>query len=331
MSNEINYIELLNKRAYIPGHIPNKENILFKIQGENIGATGSLVIFSGLPKSGKSTFLTACLASAISRQPVFTLELIPDKLRPKIAIFDTESSESDFYKHIDRIKSISGINELPENIKPYNTRPDDPAMQIKLISEYLENNTDTSILFIDTLLDLCNNFNDEVESKKLMSWIKKISFEKNIIIISVLHTGKDGLQRLGHLGANADRAAQSVLQVRKDEGNFILESKFLRSSGGFLPIEVKYNKDSNAYILENKGIAESKLHWKYYSRDKHFEKLEMIFTDQKLLSYDQFIKEISRIESRGVNYCKEYFKYFKDKEMITQNINGFWLDSRILF
>ena len=325
------FASILKLREYKRGYNPPADNILFKIQGENIGCTQSLVIFSGLPKSGKSTFLTACLASSITGQTSFTMELKPDPKRPKIAFFDTESSEVDFYRHIDRIKLIAGVKELPQNIRAFCTRPDDAKMQIRLINEYLLLEPDTSILFIDGLLDLCVDFNDVTESKKIMNWIKFISVKFNLLIISVLHTGKDGLQRLGHLGANTDRTAQSVLQIKKDENKFILDAKFLRSAKGIIPIVIEYDNSTNSYTQINKAEIESKQHWQFYTLEQHNKKLDNFFIEETLVTYDNFIKQIKRVENRGINYCKDYFKYLKDKNFISQNVNGFWHDSRILF
>lgn len=333
MTNEVvsSVSEILLKRQYERGFEPPPENILFRIQNEPIGSLQSFIVISGLPKTAKSTWLTAILSSSITGEQIFSMHLTVIKERPIIAYFDTESSIVDFYKHMERVKSFSGVTELPENIKPYCTRQDSPTMQKKLIEEHFKMFPETSVLFVDGLLDLCLNYNDETESRKLINWLKKISVEKNILIFCVLHTGKDGSQRLGHLGANTDRWAQSTLQSKKEEDKFILEPKFLRSSGGFTPIELIFDKDSSKYVLFNEGHLQGKNHWRYLNQSQHFQRLDIIFKDQSSFSYDEFIKKIKEIEKKGNNYCKEYFTHMKSSEWIRQNFDQKWCDSRKLF
>jgi hypothetical protein len=84
------------------------------------------------------------------------------------------------------------------------------------------------------------NYNDEVESRMLINWLKKITSQANILLIGVVHTGKkDGLT-LGHFGSMIDRYCQSVLSVEKDnkEQTFELKGKFLRSDIEFSPIKI---------------------------------------------------------------------------------------------
>ena len=107
--------------------------------------------------------------------------------------------------------------------------------------EYLKNNPECSILCVDGFLDLCFNYNDEVETRKLTNWFKKITKEFNIMLLGVLHLGKSGGQEtLGHLGSNTDRWANSTLIVEKDKQNnqYVLKPKFLRSAGDFEPIAI---------------------------------------------------------------------------------------------
>lgn len=331
MQNLPDFKAILSSRAYDPDFTPPAENILFSIQGETIGSLENFIVFSGLAKQGKSLFLTAAISSAITQSEIFTMQLRPDKIRPKIAYFDTESGVNDFYKHIDRIKFFSQVKRLPDFIYPYCTRPDSPKMQKRLILEHFNNNPDTSVLIIDGLLDLCMNYNDEVETRQLINWLKKISVEFKVLIITVLHTTKDGGQRLGHLGANTDRWAQSTLNVKKENDTFICESKYLRSSAGFTQIEIKFDKGINRFIQLNAGEVQSNTHFKYSSQDQHNKKLNQFFDGYNLYTYDEFITRIKEIEKRGTNYAKEYFKYLKDQDFIKQNINGLWHDNRKLF
>jgi len=239
MTNEMYYDNFLKKR-YDPNKKPAAQEILFTIQNKTIGTIENYIVISGLPKTGKSTFLSAIIGSAMlpDYQDNFTMKLQPIRARPKICYIDTESSQFDFYRQIDRIKLFGLVSNLPDKIQCFNTREDQPGVIRMYTEQYLINNPDCSVLIIDGLLDLCINYNDEVETRKLTNWFKKITKIYNILLIGILHTGKGNGESLGHLGSNVDRWSQSVLTINKDKGTkqFIMTSKFCRSTDEIDPI-----------------------------------------------------------------------------------------------
>jgi len=324
------YIELL-KNAYKRGYEPPKEQILLSIQGQTIGALQSYVVVSGLPKSGKSTFITSMVASSFNNYDIFGMKLQTLPERNKILYIDTESSEYDFYKHMNRIKDVANVNELPTFFDSFCLRKENPKTIKLMIEAYLQNNPQCSIIIIDGLLDLVLSANDELESRLTVNWIKEITTIYNLLLIGILHTGKNEGKTLGHLGSNTDRWAQSTLSVKKEEsGSFILEPKFLRSSGGFKPIEIQYSLDDNNFIQVNAMDTEvPKIkHFSNYTELEHNNILNTIFEKQKYYKYENLLTEISKIENRGINFSKSYLKYFKDKNFISKNTQNEYFDYR---
>lgn len=235
--------EILKLRKYDKTKKPKQQHIAFTIQEKIIGTLGSYVVFTGLAKSGKSTFLSAAIGSAFlpSFQDNFTMKLKLPENRKRICYFDTESSEFDFYRQIEKVNYFSLRQTLHDDIDCFNTREDEPKVIREMITEYLKNTPECSILIIDGFLDLCFNYNDEVETRLLTNWFKKITKEFNILLIGVLHVGKGGNnETLGHLGSNTDRWANSTLLIEKnkEQNCFILKSKFLRSAPDFDPVAV---------------------------------------------------------------------------------------------
>lgn len=236
--------EILQQRKFVEGKPIPIQQILLKIDDKIIGTLQNFVIISGAPKTGKSTYTAALLASAINKgsHEVFKIKLQPIKERNKVAYFDTESSQYDFYKQIERIKKFANINILPKNFSAFNFREDNPGKILQLIETYLQKNLDCSVIVIDGILDLLLNYNDEVESRNLIIWLKKITKIYNILVIAILHTGKNSNETLGHLGSNSDRWAQSTLLVQrnKEADQLALSSKFLRSDADFNHIAITY-------------------------------------------------------------------------------------------
>jgi hypothetical protein len=327
------YLELL-KNAYKRGYDPPQEQILLSIQGQNVGSMQNYCIISGLPKSGKSTFLTSLVASSFNTYDIFGMKLrtLPD--RKKILYIDTESSEFDYYKHMNRIKDVGNIDELPAFFESFCLRKESPETIKKMIEAYLQNTPECSIIIIDGLLDIVMNYNDEIECRKVVNWIKEITTVNNLLLIGILHTGKNEGKTLGHLGSNTDRWAQSTLSVKKEEsGSFILEPKFLRSSGGFKAIEIQYSSEGNNFVqIDPIPVNEPKIkHFSNYSEQDHNNILNTIFESQKYFKYENLLNEISKIEKRGINFSKSYLKYFKEKNLISKNTQNEYFDYRKQF
>ena len=233
---KISIDELLEKRKYNPNYIPSKENIIFTIQDKHIGSLQNFIIFSGLPKAGKSTFICAMISSVFNTYDIFSMKLHTPHNRAKICLIDTESSDYDFYRTINKIKGFADINDLPANFDAFQVREDSSNAIKQMIERYLELNRDCAILIVDGLLDLLINYNDEKESSLLTKWLKKITKHYNILLISVLHQSKSNLATTGHIGSASDRFAQSTLDITKDKNTYVLSSRFMRSDSDFEPI-----------------------------------------------------------------------------------------------
>ena len=239
MTNDILQNQLLN-RKYNPDKPPPPEQVILTIQEKVIGTIENYVVFSGQAKAGKSTFLTACIASAFvpKFQDVFGMKIKPIPGRETVCFFDTESSTYDFHRVINRIKHFAYSENLPASFDAYSLREDNPKAIRTMIRYYLENNPQCSVLIIDGFLDLVMNYNDEVETRRLTNWLKKLTKKYQILIIGVLHLAKGTGNTLGHLGSNTDRWAQSTLIIEKEETTkqIVLKPKLLRSADTFNPI-----------------------------------------------------------------------------------------------
>lgn len=233
----VNLSNVLQERQYQPGYQPPREDIVFTIQNENCGSAGNFICLSGLPKAGKTTFLTSIIASAFTHYNVFSMKLT---VKNRIGYFDTESSQFDFYKNINRIRQIAGYIDLGTKFQAYNTRIDPYSMQRALIEQYIFD-YQPDVLVIDGLLDLVKNYNDESESRALIDWLKFITAEHKMLVVGCIHLGKKDNHTLGHFGSMVDRYAQSVLEIVRDLENdlYILKPKLLRSARYFDPIAIQ--------------------------------------------------------------------------------------------
>jgi hypothetical protein len=132
--------EILNLRRYNPNYIPPQEKAILTINQKICGTAENYVVISGLPKSCKSTFLSAFTASALMLDDVWNIKISLTPGKEKIAYFDTESSAYDMYRQIQRIQKFTKRDYLPwEHFDVFNVREDEPQRIIEYINCYLEN------------------------------------------------------------------------------------------------------------------------------------------------------------------------------------------------
>ena len=240
MSN--NTADRLTSRIFDKNFIPGPEQHILEIGDKKVGTLQNYFVYAGLPKAGKSTFISALLSSCFSSWAQFGQKISLPENRRKIALFDTESSTYDLARTMDRIKLYSEITNLPDRFTVFTMREDHPKDIQITIELYLQENPDCACIVIDGLLDLCINYNDEIETRLLTNWLKRVTKVYNCFIIAVLHLSKNAGETLGHLGSNTDRWAQGTVIIKKNKetSQIVLEAKFLRSSEEFDPIAIEW-------------------------------------------------------------------------------------------
>lgn len=237
-------IPSLEAREFKRDYVPEAETRILQIRDSVVGTLCNYVIYSGLPKTGKSTYVSGLIASAFHSFPQFHQKIFTPSGRGRVALFDTESAPYDLYRTRERIRQMIDRPELPEKIDIYSLREDSAGVNRGFIEQYFRQHPDCAIAVIDGLLDLCVDYNDVAETRHVTGWLKKVTKIHNCCLVLVLHLSKNTGETLGHLGANTDRWAQSTLTVRKDKenGQFIMEPKFLRSAPDFEPVAIVYDE-----------------------------------------------------------------------------------------
>lgn len=330
---------LLDSRRYDPAKSVRPEQVILRIDSQTIGSIQNIVTVSGLPKQGKSRYIGAMAASAISRQEIFNIRMKLPEEKPVIGYFDTEQGEYDYYKSMNYISHLAG--GFTENFHSFNTREDFPKIQINLIKTFLEEQPNCSVLFLDGILDLLDSYNDEKESIRLMRLLKKWSKEKDLLIILVLHRKKDGSSTLGHIGSAIDRVSQSILTVEKskERSTYILKPEFLRSAEDFTPVEIFYNKQAGqwqqTFFTPDEGekvIKLRKLKPEEIIIDTHRDNVRRIFSVNNPLSYADLIQLIKEFYQVGKTAAEQTVKFLHENQLIFRTQDGYTNDRRqVLF
>lgn len=323
---------ILQARKVDPGHHPGTEPIIFRIENKNIGSLQNFVGLTGLPKNGKGKFASGIVASALSRSEVFNIRMNLPEGRPRIGWFATDESQYDLYKTIQLVKNLSG-SSIEKNLDVFNMRRDESGPICETISEYLALYKDCSLIVIDNIGDLLINYNDEGQSKKLITLLKQWSDIHNTLIVAVLHLGKGNNTTLGHLGAGLDRYAQSILRVEKDKERnvYTLTGNMLRSAAEFSPIDIMYDAGADQWKqTHHEDISTQKLKpliARPSELDMHVHKATagQIFNSQALQKYDLLLSNIKIHYAKGGTWAKECLNYLCTAGIIRNTDNGFSL------
>lgn len=332
VKQKIDADQLLKARRYDPNKELQPEQILFRIEGHNIGSIQNIITFTGLPKQGKSRYAGGFVAAALSGKDIFSMSVRMPAGKNKIAMFDTEQGDHDFYRQMEFIKSLCGTSQLPAWFDAFNTREDYPEEQILMIDRYLQLNKDCGILILDGILDLLLSFNDEKESKLLMQLLKKWTKQHNILLAGILHRRKDGTTTLGHIGSAADRVSQSVLTIEKNKERktYILKPEFLRSADEFTPIEIMYNRQLQEWQQtfytpdeEEKVVRMKKAKPEEFDNSHHMLCLGRIFNSTRVQPYKILVQNICEIYAAGTNWAKTCVPYLMSQGLLFKTEAGY--------
>lgn len=228
---------------------PPNEVLCITINNKKIGSLGNIVTIQGKPKSRKTVFITGIIASFLSGFPVYNMACtLPEGC--KIAWIDTEQSKYDLYKCVQFVKKETDFKKLPDFISIYQNRPLNPAENRAFLQKLVNSDNKLKIIFIDGLLDFVSDMNNIEECTGLIQEIQQLIFNKDILIITVLHENKGSNFSLGHLGSFLERKSQSVLRVEKNATGSTLEPVYLRSDRDFTPVQIYWNFNENKYEVE---------------------------------------------------------------------------------
>lgn len=318
---EKDFVALLQDRIFNSDIIPNENLNLFKIQGKVIGSAESIVCISGLPKAYKSTLLASVIATSICEHQIFECQINLPQDKNKIAYFDTESSQYDFYKQVKRICNFAGVSKITDNIFCYSFREDSPYAIKRMIEEHLKANLDTSIIIIDGILDLLIDYNDIKESRLLINWLKKITKKYRILVITAIHLSKSNFSTTGTLGSNLDRYSQSVLLVENNGQGFTLSSKFMRSDINFNPINI-INTGRGFEQIEAESKDEKITLPKHISNHSWVQILNSYLIEDEF-NYKELCAAIVEGTGRGLNFAKKSVIHLKMEKIIFKTKKGY--------
>jgi hypothetical protein len=298
------------------------EEIVISVQGKIVGTTHNICVITGKPKSRKSVIAHAIIGSALCG--VSTLGFECNVNSNDVVLIDTEQGKHDLFRSLTRMQKLNNMNVIPKNLKVYAVRSLTSEQIIHGISKILEINKNLKLLIIDGGLDLINNMNDVIESKRIIDFFKIILDEYNICVVLILHQSKSTNFTIGHFGSFMDRFGQSIIQVAKEkDGSGTVSSVMMRSNEDFKSYSFYYNHQVDNYTvgyLEKKELSvriPSDL-----SIDEHMLKLQKIYAYKDAFLHKDLLIVCNLEYQKTQNWCKDLIKYLFDKNILEKTEAG---------
>ncbi len=213
-------VALVEATRFDPANPPPVEPWAFKLAGVEVAHSGNIVTIAAAVKSGKSSVISAMIASMMGATGRDYLAFDGSNPDGKAVLhYDTEQSRGDHYHMMMRALRRADLDTQPSWFSSYSLTLLDPAERraaIGAMARKAAANGGLHSLFIDGVADLVFDVNDLAEACGLVAELHQLATETGCVIVTALHHNPGGEKTRGHLGSQIERKSESVLVLRKD-------------------------------------------------------------------------------------------------------------------
>lgn len=217
--NPVSIDERIAGLWFDPHKPPPDEPVLVTIAGTPCATPGNITTITAQKKSGKTAFLSAIVAAAISERGD-TLGVKAFNPENKLVLhFDTEQSAMDHWKICDSILRRAQLTESV--IFKSLCLTSLPILERRAVVHYVirqeaRRGNGVFLALIDGHADLVRNVNDPEEAADYVAETHALAIETRCHIYGALHLnpGSDFKSR-GHLGSELERKSQTNLRLEK--------------------------------------------------------------------------------------------------------------------
>lgn len=268
---------------------------------------GDLSMVKAKAKNGKTFLFTVLMASLLGCED-FGFKSITKN--PKVLYFDTEQSKNDTAKVIKRDYRLLGwlTDREHEGLLAFNCREVvSKTDMLEGIKQRVRLYKPTHV-FIDGIVDLCENFNDVEKAQPLVREIMRLSSLCHCHVCVVLHTNKakDDDNARGHLGTELTNKCADILQVTKNGDVIDVKETECRGHKMIDDFAFSIGPDGMPFTTESTAAVKEK------------EKVNEIRTIMQSIFKDDPFLGTGELSERYVDYCHEH-----GKELTAQTVRKF--------
>lgn len=250
--------EVHRNRFDIRKPVPKRPEYLLSISNNGdesgVALAGSIVVFSGMSKTRKSTGMAMFVAATLNMNGVYNN--IVSKIRQGTVLwFDTEQTEIEFHYFQRMIYRMAGGDTLNPDIKylAFNIRRYSEEQRFAIVNGFIKHYQNLALVVIDGIADLTPSVNDMTETKRLVTRMSWWCDTYKIPLFTTIHTNKDGKEATGSLGGFLDKKCSYHIRMSKDDYNAPTKvtPKHSRGGEGFKPFEFEHNGEGIPVTLRD--------------------------------------------------------------------------------
>ena len=166
-------------------------------------------------------------------------------------VIDTEQNAPDYYtsqKQIYKQAAVeTGID--PDNFYSFCLTDCRISERLEFVEYVMNKVGDVGVLVLDGIVDICEDYNDQKLSRKLIDHLKVLTAKHNTLFIPVLHNARSTGSARGHLGTELINKSKAVIKVAKEkDANYsVISFEYIR--GSHEPPEFKFEHDQDGQLV----------------------------------------------------------------------------------
>jgi len=215
--------EMLRPRLFNYADPPPPVEPVYTVNGTSICTAGNLAGITAAIKSGKSSWIAAMMAAAMTQDAeADCLGVASSNPGGKALIHvDTEQSRQDWHALVSQAVRRARLEEPPGWLVSYHltgfTIPDARLALDVIMEEEAARYGGVHSVMIDGVADLVPSVNDEEESLSFISHLHGRAIDYDCPIIGAIHFNPNSDKTRGHLGSQLERKAETNLKLVKED------------------------------------------------------------------------------------------------------------------
>ena len=311
---------------------PDASKSVVAVNGVPLGTQDNLFCITGGEGTGKSNYIAAILAGTLGKERLkaeqtLGLEVTANPKGLAVLHYDTEQSEAQLYKNLEKTLRRAGVKSVPEFYHSLYLASLSRKDRLKIIRESMDlfhhKHGGIHLVIIDGIADLIRSANDETESIAIVDELYRLAGIYNTCIICVLHFVPNGIKLRGHIGSELQRKAAGILSIEKDDNPEYSVVKALKVRDGS-PLDVPimlfgWDKEADMHVYRGEKSKEDKEKRK---TDELLAVVKSAFRAKLKLSYQELCDVLMREMEIKDRTAKKYIAYMKEQRILSQDTSG---------
>lgn len=211
-------------------------DFLFTSRKEKFIARGNIQVVKGREKTGKSAFGIALIASALGGG-FLGIEPTIDDLN--VLWIDTEQEKATLRERAKAALFMASTDTDCDRLSVLPLNGEVPEERLTLTAKAIRE-LRPDFVFMDGAVDLCEDSNDNKESRKVVEELMKVAAECKCAILCVIHTNKKDDEARGHLGTILQQKCSETYVVSKGKTGVATVEQSLSRFASVQPISFRF-------------------------------------------------------------------------------------------